>query len=691
MAKKSLLESSSTSKFVEVLAEEGGKSLLQTALSLATKYGKKAIDRALVEIAIDNYSANYRRRFGEVKILAMAGPVPLEKIYTKIRLVNAYVETLDIDLTKYEKFFWSRRDRFEEKRSMDAFDVVGKHSRLNVLGAPGAGKSTLLKRIGLYLLENNGASMFNFETEFIPVLIELKRFEDINTVNIQAAIQNEFEIAGFPESNDFVVSALKDGKFVVLLDGLDEVPKLSLDKVIEAIRDFTHKYSKNRYITSCRTAFYKNYLTDYTDIMVADFDDNQIRTFINNWFSADQDLMTGTGDKLSTSLFENGNIATLELVRTPLLLAFLCMVYDSGQQFPANRSSLYRKALDILLEKWAAEKRIHHQEIYQNLNSDIEIQMLSEIAAEFYEKDRALFHGDELKDKIREYLENTMGLQLPPVSKILEAIEVQQGLIVQRTADIYSFSHLTIQEYLTAFYYYSPIRMQSLIEKHCFEAKWREVFVLQAGMSHSEDLLLLLSKYLQTYTRKHQLLRDGVEWANKIVKTDNSPHGVCTRVMLLSILIRYRLKVQDGFTTNLNPSGKATKDFINLFDPEFYDKLQLPDSAGKRGAPLVLEALGQLTGKKRKIQIAQKEIDALVPNRPLSEMAPGSRRMFNKKIIAIILKTFDAPESFMNPRMPQLMVIEKYIEALELLATCKQSALRVSPQVWSEVSGGIVR
>lgn len=35
---------------------------------------------------------------------------------------------------------------------------------------------------------------------------------------------------------------------------------------------------------------------------------------------------------------------------------------------------------------------------------------------------------------------------------VLKAIEVQQGLLVERATETYSFSHLTLQEYLTAKY-----------------------------------------------------------------------------------------------------------------------------------------------------------------------------------------------------------------------------------------------
>ncbi|MEH2012321.1 hypothetical protein [Nostoc sp.] len=36
---------------------------------------------------------------------------------------------------------------------------------------------------------------------------------------------------------------------------------------------------------------------------------------------------------------------------------------------------------------------------------------------------------------------------------VLNAIALQQGILVERAEDVFSFSHLTLQEYLTGQYY----------------------------------------------------------------------------------------------------------------------------------------------------------------------------------------------------------------------------------------------
>ena len=124
------------------------------------------------------------------------------------------------------------------------------------------------------------------------MLIELRRFKD-GIPDLLDCITDEFSNCGFPESRDFVQTALDQGRLLVLLDGLDEVPDARLDSVITAVRDFVDRHGTaddgNRFITSCRTAHYKNYFTKFTDVVLADFSDDQIREFAKNWFHTPMD------------------------------------------------------------------------------------------------------------------------------------------------------------------------------------------------------------------------------------------------------------------------------------------------------------------------------------------------------------------------------------------------------------------
>jgi predicted NACHT family NTPase len=127
-----------------------------------------------------------------------------------------------------------------------------------------------------------------------------------------------------------------------LLDGLDEVPTDNQDKVIGQIQNFVDQHDQNRFICSCRTAVYRHNFRRFNDVVMADFDDNQIQSFIYNWFQSDLDYKAGTAERCWELLQKEENKAAKELAQTPLLLTFLCLVYNRSQDLPKNRAVLYK-------------------------------------------------------------------------------------------------------------------------------------------------------------------------------------------------------------------------------------------------------------------------------------------------------------------------------------------------------------
>lgn len=373
--------------------------------------GRKIKDQLLEFDLWSEYERKYTERYGKVKLTfsGMREAVPLEQIYTGVRFLDGLSRGRFASIEALEEGFREKPRRFQQQdcRPQDGMAVANDHPFLMVLGGPGAGKSTYLRRVGLEALKGRQSQ---FQHERIPVLLELKQF-DGEKVDIKGAIAAEFSHVGFDFSAEFVEEALQQGKLLVLLDGLDEVPKANQDKVSQSIQDFVSRYSKahqgNRVIASCRIAAFRSGFTNFTDIELADFDDDQIRQFIGNWLHSALDQATNTAEKCWTLLNEDGYKAAKELAQTPLLLTFLCVVYDRTQSFPANRAALYRKALDILLEEWAAEKRVRHEPIYEGLNTELEKVLLAEIAYKGFKEDRLFFQQAELISYIQAFLEDS--------------------------------------------------------------------------------------------------------------------------------------------------------------------------------------------------------------------------------------------------------------------------------------------
>lgn len=676
------------SQFSEKLSVESAKNLFQLSLSLIKKIGKITLDEVKIRNATDKYAENYLRRFCFVKILGMQEPFPLKELYTEVEIVSPTHRAKERIITDLENTFRNERGNYSiTGHRENGLKLANEKTKLNVLGAPGSGKSTFLRKVGLECLVLYPKPVADsFHHKCIPVLVELKRFKT-EPINLFDLIQKEFQIAGFPESHRFLKRALKDGKLLILLDGLDEVPESKLNQVLEHVKDFTDEFHENRFITSCRTAFYKNYLSSFTDVEISSFRDEQIVQFINNWFYLEKNVKSGIIDLFQTLLFKEGNEATLELSRTPLLLAFLCMSFDVNQRLPSNRSSLYKQALTILMHKWAAEKRIHNEDIYQDLNVELETEMLASLAAYFYEQDKIFFYSKDLKKHIKTFLTATLSNNNLDVSKVLEAIEIQQGILVERSFEIYSFSHLTIQEYLTAHFYNSPMRIHDLINNHLFDKRWREVFLLLTNIGAPNDILLLMLDSINKRALNNKIIFQTIEWIHRILpSSDNLELDASKRTFLASLLLRYK-RYDSGFSDQPKRIEIYANQLIEVISPAFYDFfiLDLKQNMSPKEAVKILNETAKWIKPSMNLSELKQKILSIHPERPLSGMLMGSRQSYRRRIIDEFYKALEVPLPISNRKRDLYNPMLHYMEACKLVIESAKLSSLTSIRVWQKI------
>ncbi|KAI9130043.1 NACHT domain-containing NTPase [Acaryochloris sp. CCMEE 5410] len=273
--------------------------------------------------------------------------------------------------------------------------------------------------------------------------------------------------------------------------------------MVRAIKNLSDQYAKNRFITSCRIAAYHNYFKGFRNVAIAEFNEEQMRQFISNWFIADPNPSLTRKQKLDygadcwQQLQDASCIGTKELSQTPLLLTFVCLVYRQSRSITNDRALLYTEALNILLKQWAEEKVLEKSwEIYKDLNPRLEKDLLAEIAYVGFEDDRLYFKKDDLAQQISTFL--TDNLKAPThldADAVIDAIAEQQGIFVERARGVYSFSHLTLQEFLCA--EHVVYNLDKLI-RHATESRWREVFFLATGLMGRNAIGLLEKLELQT-------------------------------------------------------------------------------------------------------------------------------------------------------------------------------------------------
>lgn len=384
---------------------------------------------------------------------------------------------------------------------MPGMEVVAKHSKLMLLGKPGAGKSTFLQYIALQ------CSQGKYRRDLIPLFIQLRSFasdandkEDFSFLNY---ILEQGKRCHLPRQE--VMTLVEEGKFLVLLDGLDEITEKDNDKILEEINQFSQNFYKNSIIITCRSGSHKYHFRGFIYVELADFNQSQIEAFSQKWFiatAATQEEGQNKAEQFIQQLSRPENQPIRELGVTPILLNLICSVFKERSNFPTKRAKLYQTGLDILLKRWDQARGIQRDQVYRSLSLPDKIKLLCQIAATTFEQENYFFETDQVLEIIENYLQNisnnptdleTLWLNSEAV---LKAIELQHGILIERAKDIYSFSHLTFQEYLTARKIITNPNLESLEEdlqklaNHTTNVRWREVILLTASMLPKADILI---------------------------------------------------------------------------------------------------------------------------------------------------------------------------------------------------------
>lgn len=462
---------------------------------------------------------------GTMRVLDMSQPMGINQIYTDVNIlekltanrrktIKELLTESHLELEDLERFGLGR---VTEER-VPGENAVQQHKKLIILGKPGAGKTTFLKHLALQC--NQGRFMPNL----VPIFLNLKYFSE--TPNSPSLLDYMGQIFAECSLTSQQIQELFIRKSVLLLlDGLDEVKNEHYERTLNEIRNLSRIYYDNYFVITCRIAakeYSYDVLDKFTEVELADFDQEQIELFISQWFAAKNKQNIQAKDVIK-ALQKNPRLSQLAV--TPLLLTLICLVFEEKCAAPNNRSELYTEGFEILLNKWDAKRGIQREQVYQELSLQRKKDLLSNIAFKTFQSKNFFFTQKEASNYIQEYIKNLPSnaereqesLQLDSKA-ILQAIEAQHGLLIERAKDIYSFSHLTFHEYFTAREINFRKRPQNQafqeLVKNLSDRHWREVFLLSAEMAQPDATLLvkMIKKKVDTLLANNEKLQQFLHY-----------------------------------------------------------------------------------------------------------------------------------------------------------------------------------
>jgi Predicted NTPase (NACHT family) len=482
------------------------------------------------ESAANKYREKIQLLYGTTRILGKPEPISLEGIFTDVFILDKPTAYQRYDITKLRND--STHNSTKTANRIDGLTLVQSRPRLFILGKPGAGKTTFLKYVALQTVNGKFGK--------VPIFIGLKEWAD-SGLDLMSFIEKQFAICGFPKASPFVEYILDQGKAVVMFDGLDEVRQED-DKravTISNIRDFTNKYFGCKCLITCRIA-----ATDYTFeqfeyVEIADFTDEQIFTYARKWFDSDEEKY----EAFAKVIKRPENRGLYEIASVPILLTLLCLSFNASLEFPHRRVEVYEEALDALLKTWDATRNIRRDEIYRNLTHTRKRQMLARLAAVTFQENKYFVPQAELANHIVAFLRTLPGTEVTTEidgDSVLKAIEAHHGILSERARLIYSFSHLTFQEYFAAKAVVddpSGRSLRGLLSADTVASdRWREVILMAASLMDSGDVFFeRFQDTIAQFASGFPNLLKLFDWADRKARKAKNPDIVAGRLYYLSL------------------------------------------------------------------------------------------------------------------------------------------------------------
>ncbi|MFD7290419.1 NACHT domain-containing protein [Streptomyces sp. NPDC059863] len=376
--------------------------------------------------------------------------------------------------------------------------------RVVLRGPAGSGKSTLVQWLALNAARRGFPAELADWNACVPFVLRLRAFTTADELPLP---EDFLRASGVPLHGSapagWAERLLTDGRALVLVDGVDEVPTRLRGRTETWLKSLIAAFPEARYVVTTRpSAVPEDWLTGhgFTAHSLLPMERDDIRAFVAHWHDAarqecprDASLLDTYEHSLNQAVTGRRDLG--RLATNPLMCALLCALNrDRRMRLPRARKELYDAALDLLLVRRDTEREVVGVEGV-DLTRDEQTALLQRLAYWLIRNGQVEAGRDETVEMVGEWLA-AMPQVTGDAEQVFAHLLIRSGLLREPVPGAVGFVHRTFQDYLGAKAAVEA-RDFGVLVRNAHDDQWDDVVRMAVGHARTDERVRLLRQLLR--------------------------------------------------------------------------------------------------------------------------------------------------------------------------------------------------